>query len=169
MAGSGRHGFGLPDPVQGRIARSIATHGFGVLAVGPGEEEPPFSYTIGFAQTYGHAEVMVAGLPPVLAHTLLSAVGRLVKQGSILADWSTSTEIIKAHPVVFRRLSADAAVQNFPYAASNWQEDVLGRPLEICKMVLPDPEGLFPWDSACSPAFSAVQGWLLDGCGLSLH
>ena len=65
------------------IFDNIRKHGWHCTSVGGGggDDTPPFSYTIGLMDTFGHPERVIFGFGLNLAHGILSIVARAAAVG----------------------------------------------------------------------------------------
>ncbi len=141
-----------------RAREIIAQHGWMVQAVLPGDTQPPYSYTVGLSQApFHHPEIFLVGLHPEQARPLLNVAGNHVKGGMRFDRATLSDQIIEGYPAAFRPIKSRSTVRH-----SNAGRAILGRAFDGVQLILPDAEGLFPWESGCDFQYASVQRSLLD-------
>ena len=139
-----------------RARRDIETYGWHVCHV---VSEPPFSYTVGLSETFGHRELIVFGLPHEFAHSVLSAVTGLVKDGARFDDGGESSDVLNSALARFALVPA-----RFHDEFAGLAVRVLGK-FELLQVVWPRADGKFPGDEGVElplgqPLLSI--GWLGD-------
>lgn len=97
------------DEIKRRMERGIKDYGWWIQAVLPGPDNPPFAYTVGLTETFGHPELLMIGFRPEMMHDLLNGCGRLVKSGERFGNWSTSDKVIEGYPVWLREVTQPEA------------------------------------------------------------
>lgn len=135
------------------LKEQIEKHGWAGIGVFPdegSENEYPFTYTVGFTGL-DHPEVIVGGLPPSLAHSLLWTVYEKIVSGQTFEDGDESDEIIENFTVRFKSLPPDGCPANAARAYYEREE------LPVLQMVWPDAEGFFPDDARCNPKYAVAQ------------
>jgi hypothetical protein len=126
-----------------RIAENIREYGWHCLHIFPKEEhQDNFSYTIGFAESYGAPEVLLFGLAREKAHALLNECAVLLKGGHTIVPEVEDPEVLAAgYKVVFKRVRAEYFGEYLGTALRYYQE----RPFGAVVMFLPDRHHRFPW------------------------
>jgi hypothetical protein len=141
-----------PDPVaileacRDHIARS------GWYCVGVTNPARPFTYTVGLTQTYGHPELVVAGLSPFQGRDALAAAVDWIKEGGAFGDGDETGRVIQNYLARFRAVNLDACIH--PFSVSN---AYYGRPVPRLQLVWPDADGRFPSDEHCDRQTAAAQ------------
>ncbi|WP_327023020.1 DUF4262 domain-containing protein [Micromonospora sp. NBC_01739] len=129
--------------------RIITTKGWAVTHVLPTDDDPdttaPFAYTVGLT-AHDHPELIIAGLPPLVAHTLLNDLAQRIHDkaerfthgqriNDLIADYDAI--IIDGRPT--EDLLPGAAIARY------------GRhQIRLQQIVWPDQQGQFPWDGGYS-------------------
>ena len=128
-----------------RISDNIREYGWHCLHIFPTEPgQDCFSYSIGFAESFGAPEVLVFGLPREKAHALLNECANLLKSGHpIEPDVENSEVLAGGYHVVFRRVREECFGEYLGTALRYYRE----RPFSALVMFLPDREHRFPWQS----------------------
>lgn len=133
------------------IKKAITEHGFAVIAVA--DPAGSFLYTVGFTDM-GFPEVIISGLRQDIAHHFLWDIYRTYREGK---HYETNTHVVGLAnlPTVFKTVT-DNAAQEFCCQAIYWYEDKLRKPTFI-QLVMPDRDGLFPWDEGFDAELMKAQ------------
>ena len=144
------------------IAGHIRDYGWHCLHVWPDEEgQDAFTYSIGFAESFGAPEVLVFGLPRDTAHAVLGVCADLLRAGHAIQPGVEVGEVLDGgYRVVFWPLRDE------------WRGEYLGTaerhygdvPFGAVVMFLPDREHRFPWQDgyAGPPADEALAVAAID-------
>jgi hypothetical protein len=141
------------NPSERKLVADVAEHGWHVLLVTADVAGPNFAFTVGLFHSYGHAEVIIFGLPHEAAHSLLNGIGMAVKSGQRFLAGTQSDQFLLGYPVAFVPFATSAYGNYFGYARWFYSGD--GFPAVQC--VWPDAQGIFPWDTRASKSFKDLQ------------
>jgi hypothetical protein len=145
----------MRDTYGGLIAktdRDIEKFGWSAIGVFPSVDDPPsipFMYTIGLHSLDEHPELLVMGLPRVVAHTVLGILYDKVKGGLRLSHDQRVDGVLQHYDVCLREIPSDGRPANMArlyYGTDN---------LPVLQVFWPDVEGRFPWEEDCDA--SAVE------------
>jgi hypothetical protein len=154
----------MAQPFGSYIKRSraiIRTHGWMVQSVIADEHQPTYTYTVGLSQgPLFHPEIFLVGFHPDLACPLLNAAGNHVRAGIRFDRGMLSDQIIEGFPAAFRPIRSQTTIRS-----SNAGRASLGRAFDGVQLILPNADGLFPWEEGCDPKYAAVQTALLALAG----
>jgi hypothetical protein len=132
------------DDVMRHQQQIIDRVGWAVMHVLPTEDEPdtvtPFAYTVGLT-AHGYPELLVAGLPPEIAHGLLNDLaGRVYDQARRFAHGQRIGDLIAGY---------DAVIVDGPPRGDLLPGVAIARygrdQVRLQQVVWPDPQGRFPW------------------------
>ncbi|MCS0639221.1 DUF4262 domain-containing protein [Streptomyces sp. LP05-1] len=138
--------------IQRKIHSDVTAQGWSWIWVFDSDaEQPPFAYSIGFGSSFGHPEVVVAGLPEETSGSVLSSVQAMLADGGTYRDGDASGEILEGFNVQFRAISQDVLISNLVQASVFYGE----RSFDALQLLWPDRDGNFP-DEEDAPA------WLSD-------
>lgn len=139
------------DAYRQRIASLVAEHGHMIQGV---MTDPPFAYTAGLYRTHALPEIVVMGLAPQIAHTILNDVARQMKAGGLTPLGGVDfDEVFAGAPARFRLLGAREVDEHLAIAAAvNGRDD-----FPAWQLIWPDPQGRFPGDPGCPPMTAALQ------------
>jgi len=128
-----------------KIADNIEKYGWHCLHVAPCEDdEEPFSYSIGLAESYGAPEVLVYGVPREKAHALLNACASALKKGHSITPEAEDPELLSGgYKVVFKSVRPEC-FDEYLGTAERYYRD---KPFGAVVMFLPDREHRFPWQT----------------------
>lgn len=141
--------------VDATTSSHIKQYGWSCLHVSPGKDEPeftPFSYSIGFTESYQAPEVIVFALSREKAHGLLNQCAELLAEGGRLrADVEDDRILAHGYKVLFRPLPLTAYSQYLGTALRYYGQ----RNFDALVMFLPDREHRLPWDQGYCGADAA--------------
>lgn len=132
------------DDFMDRQAGLIDRYGWAVVSVQPAEADPaavPFAYTVGLTE-YDYPELLIAGLPPELAHPLLNDMaGRVFDRAERFTTGQHISDLLTGYDAVM--IDGTATEDLHPGAAYvRYGTDRV----RVQQIVWPDPQGRFPWD-----------------------
>lgn len=122
-----------------RISQGVAEHGWMIQGV---TGSPPFSYTIGLAK-FLHPDLVVYGVNPSTAQTMLNEVGQRVREGEKFTPGVSYARVLRDLDV--RVLVVPPEVGEFGVAARFYREHDIQH-WAMLQLVWPDKANLFPWD-----------------------
>ena len=134
------------------IAR-VERYGWYVIKVLGGDAEPPFAYTVGLSQSFGHPEAIVVGLSGDVAHAILNLLGSRIEEGEVFGENQQVEDLIDGYPAALRAVSAPNKVSYLTYAS--WYND--DRDYPAFQLVYPDEAGQWPGDPSTSALFRSRQ------------
>ena len=129
-----------------KIAEDIQCYGWSCLHVSPaqGEMGCAFTYSIGFAESYGAPEIAVFGMQREKAHSLLSVCATLLKNGyTIRLDVEDPNLLAGGYNVIFRSVRPVCMDEYFGTAMRYYA----GKAFAAAVMFLPDRQHRFPWEA----------------------
>ncbi|MFJ6167248.1 DUF4262 domain-containing protein [Micromonospora orduensis] len=127
----------------------IDTTGWAVTHVLPTDDDPhttaPFAYTVGLT-AHDYPELITAGLPPEVAHSLLNDLARRVYDKAERFTHGQRVSDLIAHydAIIIDGPPTDELLPGM--AISRYGRDQI----RLQQMVWPDPQGRFPWDNGYS-------------------
>lgn len=142
-----------------RISDNIREYGWHCLHIFPTQKaHDKFTYSIGFAGSFGAPEVLVFGLGQEKAHALLNECAQLLRSGhTIRPDVEDPDVLAGGYKVVFRPVRLDCFGEYLGTALRYYQD----KPFSAVVMFLPDRHHRFPWqpgfgDIAADESFAIV-------------
>jgi uncharacterized protein DUF4262 len=136
------------------LRHRILEHGWAVLSIlSEGRRRHPgFSYTIGL-WSIGHPELVVFGLAPDRAQTLLNEVSERVRTGLTLVGRET-VSAVSMHPSHYLRVFPLPDAESVLLRARDQFRGDHAEPVSALQLVWADENGAFPWEpSYDSPAW----------------
>lgn len=101
-----------------------------------------FVYSVGLSLTRHHAELILVGRWQH-AHGIMAAAVDLLDDGTRFHPGDRTDQILEGYDVCFRGVTADRREELLTYAS--WANR--RRPFEALQLVVPDVNGLWPWDA----------------------
>jgi hypothetical protein len=134
------------DDFLRRQEQIIDTVGWAVMHVLPAADDPdtttPFAYTVGLI-AHDYPELLIAGLPPEVAHGLLNDLaGRVYDKADRFTHGQRISDLIADYDAV---LVEGAPIDELlpGLAIARYGRDRV----RLLQVVWPDPQGRFPWDA----------------------
>ncbi|WP_019605050.1 DUF4262 domain-containing protein [Teredinibacter turnerae] len=129
-----------------KTLNDIREYGCHVLGVLEGEEEPTFTYSIGIFETQGKPELLILGLDPKLAQSMVNQYNRLLKEGELFEAGKYYSGFLEGFDVCF--VEVDKKYHNeYPLACNTHYGD---SPYSVMQLIWPTTSGLWPWDENVS-------------------
>ena len=98
---------------SGCVANSASADAYGWhVVVGEGGEAPGFAYTVGLTKSFGHPELLMAGLDGDTMVGLLGDLAVLIKDGQSFTAGKTLHGLVVDYPVIFSSLSPALVTQH---------------------------------------------------------
>ena len=146
------------DPLDQRTVDDVDEHGWHCVQVGAGNEEPAFSYSVGFWETLDMPEIIVFVLGFKLMHSMLWEAFRQIRVGKVLADGARWSDLIEGFDCISRPVHPSQIRQYFGFAT--WYRGYRTGSSEISAYQLFWPgkvDGLYPWDIGSSEIVRECQ------------
>jgi hypothetical protein len=130
----------------------------GWFAASVEDAEPPFLYTIGLMATYDHPELIIFGLQPRTAHSVLEDIVGQIGRGTSFAEEATYPGIIAGEfPVGVRRVHLSQHPVYLGYAMGYCRYIGRAGQLSAVQIFWPDDNGKLPWDANSDAEIAARQ------------
>jgi len=143
--------------VKSNVIQSNMVDTNGLSASSNSKPIPHFAYTIGLWQTCKHPEVIILGLPPSIAETLLDDIGAIVKAGNAMNQYpKLHHNLVENYPVAFFAIDNDLNDEVYSEFFGIGKQ-FYGDRIPILQMIYPDKFGSFPWQDGCSESVIAAQ------------
>jgi Domain of unknown function (DUF4262) len=149
------------DPSEKAVLADIDRYGWHGLWLREDDEGPQFTYSIGFYRTLGAAEVIVVGIRPELAHSMLWEAYRRARRGETLMPGRYYDGFLDGHPVTFVNVSDDARGEYFGFAHWYYKGE-----FPALQLVWPSAaDGRWPWDSESLARLQPLLGLVPPAAG----
>ncbi|HKX75856.1 MAG TPA: DUF4262 domain-containing protein [Acidimicrobiia bacterium] len=141
------------DQTRARTTEMIRRHGWFIEYVGgdqcdcpdcAGREEdgPPFAYTVGLFGL-GHPELLVFGLGPDAAGTVLNAFGKMIRRGENLVPGQLVSLPGGHHQFVVEEVPNPGEIV---FGANDFYQRPPEASVPVLQLTYDDGNGVFPWD-----------------------
>jgi hypothetical protein len=137
------------DPGDKRLVDDVEKYGFHIINVREENGIPGWGYTIGIYETAKQPEIIVVGLKPDAAHSILNECARRLRAGARFTNGHRETDLLSNVECEFREVEQRWLIQLMGYSVWFYGEDNF--PALQC--IYPDLENRFPWE----PNFDS--GW----------
>jgi hypothetical protein len=131
------------DDNDRRVIKDIRKHGCHIIHVGPDDEGPGWSYSIGLFHSYEQPEIMMFGVPWSAAETIINDLAARMKSGEPFSHGMSDAEVLDGHNVMYLSVPDTHYREHFGYAMWFYA----GKAFPMLQLVWPDKKGLFPWDA----------------------
>ena len=135
------------------IVDNIRDHGWHCTSIGGEDDTPPFSYTIGLLDTFGHPELVIFGFNSTMAHSVLSIVARAAERGQAFDLGQSCDKLLDNYSCVFVEVPRAHHAEHVLSACWYYQD----RDFPLYQIVWPSLDGHFPWHPDASEDLLAAQ------------
>lgn len=145
--------------MQKQIINFIGKYGWSAIGVFPEPEtnNPGFTYTTGFEESYLHPEIIIVGLPDDVCHTFLGAMAEQIKKG-VHFKTDTVYDDLANLPVTFVEVSKKNR-DKYLCQTGYYYEDK-GIDFTALQLIWSDTLGVFPYEAGFEDKFKAMQPML---------
>jgi hypothetical protein len=142
------------EEYERNILAHIEEHGCSITSVfDPDGEDPPFSYSIGIAQSAGAPELIVLGLDSKISHWLVNEYNRRVRAGERFSNGVLYLGFLEGFAVQFGPVARHYRGQHMRSAC--WLHG--GPDFEALQLIWPSTSGIWPWDPEADDWFRSNQ------------
>ena len=146
------------DDVERRVRSDVDTFGWHVAKIAGDESAPPWAFTIGLEEQFGHPEIAIFGMELDLLHRVLNHIGEQVKRGRRFEDGERAEGVLANHAPCFRLV------------LPRWHSPFLGnagwfygeKGFSALQCFWPDANGNLPWEPGFDPAWAGRQPLLFE-------
>jgi hypothetical protein len=140
-----------------RIAESVRRHGWHAIAVEGTPEAPPFLYSIGLCDTFGHPEIVICGLNEKTGHQLVSDMVTRIRGGQRYHAGEKDQSLLGGYPVVLRSVHPTQRIVRLGFAAAYYRR--AGKPdlFSALQLLWSDAQGRLPFEPRCDSEVVFLQ------------
>ncbi len=132
------------DRSDHKVITDIQNVGWHIIHILEEDEQPKYSFSIGFYYQFGQPEILIIGLEFNLSHLLINDIGRHLQQGECLKEGLHYSEYIENYDICFKTVARKYYSEYFGYACWFYQ-NIDNFPIMQC--IFPDRHGRFPWET----------------------
>ncbi|MBC7805330.1 MAG: DUF4262 domain-containing protein [Akkermansiaceae bacterium] len=146
----------FPEPEEDydrKVITNIEMYGWHVVIVPEDNEGAGFAYTVGLTYSYGHAEIILFGLPQDVTHAVLNEIGDRAKNGTRVAPDTYVEGLLEDYDCGF--VAVDKTQYREFLGQCRWLYG--GNEFDALQCVWPDKSGRFPWDEGFSEELKSQQ------------
>jgi len=146
------------DAVEKKVLADVAEHGWHCLNVLEEDGNPPWSFSIGFFETWKFPELIIVGLKREVAHGVLSIVARQLAKGLAPDLGAVNGDLVEGYACCF--LEVPTSRYRDYVGTAKWYYG--GDAFPIYQIVWPSKQGHFPWHAEANEGFVRWQTLLGD-------
>lgn len=139
----------------------IEEHGCHVLNVMEGDGEPSFTYSIGINKKQNMPDVVITGLKPELAHSMVNDYKNRLLDGEVFEPGKYYSDFLGNFDVCFVKVAKKHFKEYFGWGL--WLHN--GDDFEVLQMIWPTTDGTWPWYDDKSDFYEWAQP-ILNECGV---
>jgi hypothetical protein len=117
-----------------------------------------WTYTSTLSENFDHPEILVVGLDPFLANSVITHLSEVIASGVVFKDGSTVETALPDLSCVFRRMAPTAAAILMPAVM---MLRTAQRP--TLQLIYPDQRNRLPWQLGHNPSWRVAQPLFLAG------
>ena len=141
------------DDGERKVLDDIAKYGWHCLSILEEDGEPPWAFTIGLFQTWGHPELIIFGLKSTVAHQILNVVAKGLAENRRIDLSRPSDDLLQNGSCVFVEVPDSEYRERVGFA--RWYYE--GNNFPLYQVVWPSREGYFPWHPKAPDGFRLRQ------------
>lgn len=131
-----------PDRHEAKALADIETYGLHIISVRAEGELPPFAYSIGIERSLGLPELIVIGLNPALAASVVNACYTQMRSGMSTTPGTRVADLLEGFDCVIGAVSPETYREYMGWALWLYQ----GPAFRALQIIWPTTKGVFPWD-----------------------
>jgi hypothetical protein len=141
------------DDAERKVLADVKQCGWHCLNIFEENGQPPWTFSIGFHQTWDFPELIVIGLKREVAHSTLNLVAMQLAEGRRLDLASASDELF--NDISFCFIEVSKQLYGEYVGTARWFYG--GNDFPLYQIVWPSRDGYFPWNEQASESFKQWQ------------
>jgi hypothetical protein len=141
-----------------QLLAQAEAEGNAVVSVAGDESNAPYAFSVGAWRRFGVAEAVVIGLPPEMMPVLINAYVQNAAKGARYEPGKVYEDFFQGVPVTFEKVNKGWYPEYFGSAFLLYGKG--GFP--ALQIIVPTPQGHWPWDSQAPQGFADWQPVLTD-------
>ena len=138
------------DASEAKALADIEQYGCHIIHVLEDEVGPCFTYSIGIERTSHRPELIVTGLKPEIAQSIINNYSSRVQSGEVFEADTSYADFLEGFDVRFAPVSKAHYKEYFGWA--RWLYD--GNDFRVYQLIWPSTEGVWPWDQNARPEYT---------------
>lgn len=136
-----------------KIKAGIENYGWFVIQVLEDDNNPPFGYSIGLFETFGHAEVLIVGLKLELIHSLINIIGEQIRNGTTFHEGHFYSDILTDYQCYLTSVDP-ANYSDYVYQAVKYYN---GEDFPLLQCIYPTVKNVYPWETEWPEEIAYLQ------------
>jgi hypothetical protein len=147
------------DAHEQKCVDDVCEYGCHIMQISAEDENPQFSYSVGFPVSTGQPEVIVFGLKQQLMHSMINEIRRQCVDGLIMLDGTRVSNLLEGFDCILRHVTDWKAIkEHFGWAIWYHRTQRRSELVEAYQIVWPGAQqGLFQWDEGCDNSVISQQ------------
>jgi len=141
-----------------KLVADVKEYGWHVVKILEKDETPGWAFSVGLYKNFNHPEIVVFGLNDEVAHSLINAIGDVVRAGNRFAADGLYSDLIDTYSCIFKPVNPVWYHDFLGYA--NWFYG--GENYPVLQCIWPDKSHRFPWDPEFNPNWVWAQPLLFN-------
>ncbi len=141
------------DATERKVLADVKVFGWHCLNIFEEDDQPPFTFSIGFHETWNFPELIVIGLKREVAHSTLNIVATLLAEGRRLDLSSSSNDLFNDLACCF--VEVPRAMYPQYVGTARWFYG--GNAFPLWQIVWPSRDGHFPWNESATDGYRRWQ------------
>lgn len=141
------------QPDEAKLIDDVEAYGCHILQIREENGHPGWSFTVGLYDTLGCPELIVIGLKPELAQSVLNECANRLQSGTRFEDGNRANELLANVECEFKKIESKWIRQTMGYAVWFYGDD----DFPVLQCVYPDLENHFAWENGFNSKFRNRQ------------
>jgi hypothetical protein len=141
------------DDLERQVIHNIAEFGWHAVNVVEDDGHPPWSFSIGFYETYGFPEMIIIGRSRSTSHHILETLSNQLEKNQTPDLSAPTLDLLPGTPCLFREVQPRYYSDYVGFALWFYRK----RRFPLYQIIWPNNEGLYPWNPKASKAFKDWQ------------
>jgi Domain of unknown function (DUF4262) len=141
------------DDPERIVLHNIAEFGWHCVNVIEDDGQPPWTFSIGFYETYGFPEIIIIGRSRATSHHILETLSNTLEKNESPDLTAPALDLIPGIPCLFQDVLPRYFSDYVGFALWFYRK----RKFPLFQIVWPNNEGLYPWSPRASKAFKEWQ------------
>ena len=149
------------DESEQRVIDDVANYGCHCVHIMADGEQPPYSFTVGLFQSFGHPELIIFGLKSETSHQILAIVADAAQVNTPLDLAQPTDALLNNYSCCFSKVPLTQYHDHVGFC--RWYYG--GNAFPLYQIVWPSQNGLFPWHHQATSEFRAIQPVISESPG----
>jgi len=141
------------DDLERQVISNVAEFGWHAVNVMEDDGHPPWTFTIGFYETWNHPELVIIGRSRATSQHILNTVASGLEENRRLDLATTTRDLLQGTHCCF----VEVAERYYPGYVGFARWFYRGKPFPLYQIVWPNTDGHYPWHPHAPDSFKEWQ------------